>query len=103
MGDADGGAHADAHSASAHSASLGVYSYHTEGRYYFKREQADTFKKLLGQCRFDPPLWVLLTTDAAIVLPLRISADAVPALGQRWRRLEELTGLRRTKGGGAKL
>ena len=71
----------------------GVYSYHAEGRYYFKREQADTFKKLIARCPFDPPLWVLLTTDAALVLPLRISADAVPALGQRWRRLEEVEAL----------
>ncbi len=68
----------------------GLYNYHTEGRYYFKRAEAGTFKELQKQLDLDPPLWVLLVTDAALVLPLRIPADAVPALGMRWKRLEDL-------------
>jgi hypothetical protein len=71
----------------------GVYGHNKDGRYYYRQEHADTFKtlqQLIAQRQLAPPLWVLLTADAALVLPLRISADAIPALGQRWRRLEEV-------------
>ncbi len=75
----------------------GIYSHQAEGRYYYRQEQADTFRKLqrlIAQYQLDPPLWVLLTsapTDAELFLPIRIHEDAVPALGQRWKRLEETT------------
>jgi hypothetical protein len=50
----------------------------------------DTFKNLIAKIAFDPPLWVLLVTDASLMVPLRIAADAVPALGSRWKRLDNL-------------
>jgi hypothetical protein len=69
-----------------------VYSYNTAGHYFYKQGEGDTFKKLISRVTLAPPVWVLLVTDAALVLPIRIAEDAIPALGQRWRRLEELTG-----------
>ena len=43
----------------------GLYSYHTAGRYYYKQGEGDTFKNLIAGISLDPPLWVLLVTDAA--------------------------------------
>jgi hypothetical protein len=68
----------------------GLYSYHTEGRYYYKQGEGETFKSLIARVALAPPLWVLLVTDAALMVPLRILADAVPALGGHWKRFDRL-------------
>jgi hypothetical protein len=65
----------------------GLYSYNTEGQFFFLRTHAAMFKTFALDA-FDPPLWVLLVTDAALVLPLRIAEKEVAALGGRWKRLE---------------
>lgn len=80
----------------------GVYAYNEAGHYYYKREEADTFKNLerrMTQGEFVLPLWILLTsapTDAELApLPIRLADDAIPALGGRWRKLDELIRRRR--------
>lgn len=68
----------------------GLYGYRSVGNYYYMQGEACTFKELLKQPDLTPPLWVLLTSDPALVLPLRLAEGAVAALGTRWRRLEDL-------------
>lgn len=81
-----------------------VYSYNADGRYYFKREQAPTFKKLqrlIARFQLEPPLWIYLKSapsESELFLPIRIVEGEVRALGQRWRLLEELTRRRRPVG-----
>ncbi len=56
----------------------GVYAYNQDGGYYYRREQADTFRKLktaTDQGELELPLWVVLTsapTDAELMLPIRL-------------------------------
>jgi hypothetical protein len=73
----------------------GLYSHHAEGRYYYKREQADSLKELqraIRQLDLYPPYWTYVKsgrTPEELVLPIRIPEDATKALGHRWHFLKE--------------
>lgn len=71
-----------------------VYSYNGEGRYYYKREQADTFKELqhaITDAGLTPPLWTYVKsghTEADIgIMPIRVAEDAVHGLGHRFQKM----------------
>lgn len=69
----------------------GIYSHHTEGAYYFKREHADSLdalQKLTKQLQLPLPLWTYCKsghTDADVVLPIRIPENHVRTYGLRWQ------------------
>jgi hypothetical protein len=73
----------------------GIYSHHAEGRYYYKREQADSLpalQKVIRSLDLRPPYWTYVKSGRTaddLVLPIRIPEEAVKSLGHRWHFLKE--------------
>jgi hypothetical protein len=73
-----------------------VYSFNEDGKYYFKREQADSLadlQKAIRQQAIPYPLWTFVksarTLEELGTLPIRIPLSAIPTLGHRFGPLKE--------------
>jgi len=70
----------------------GIYSLNAEGRYYYKREHADSLKLLQRLARsldLKPPLWTYVKsahTEDELFLPIRIPEDIIRTLGHRFSK-----------------
>lgn len=74
------------------------YTHNEAGKYFYKRESADTLKALykkIQELDIPAPLWSFVKSgreESELFMPIRIPEEAVKVLGQRFAELKDKRG-----------